>query len=137
VEHGVASVDRFGTCYDIMRQTNDTYSIVHEFPDPSSYDPDNWQGVVVDDDIVISHGESLNLGHYEAIQNPFEGGGSIAATENLAGADSSSQAHLPGTSMTRLFVMIGLVLMGIRRVWKSKRGTYTALPTAAEIGGAS
>ena len=37
-----ASVDRYGTCYEIIFKTNDSTDIIHEFPDPKSLDPTNW-----------------------------------------------------------------------------------------------
>jgi glucan 1,3-beta-glucosidase len=55
-----ASEDVYGTCYDILFKTDDdTEAVVHTFPDPETLPPNNWQGVVIDDDIVLSHGESL------------------------------------------------------------------------------
>jgi len=54
-----SSVDLYGTCENIIFKTSDDESIVHEFPDPSSLDVNNWQGGAIDDDIVVSHGQSL------------------------------------------------------------------------------
>ena len=35
-------------------------SIIDEYPDPNTLDDaNNWQGVAIDDDVVLSHGESL------------------------------------------------------------------------------
>ena len=59
-ERGIASVDQFGSCEDIIFKTEDDVSIVHEFPDPKSFPEGvNWQGVAIDDDVVVSHGQSL------------------------------------------------------------------------------
>lgn len=100
-----------------MQQTNDTYSIVHEFPDPSLSELNNWQGVVVDDDVVISHGESLNVGvASEGVNN--DALTTHSSTMSVAGLFAS------------IFMATGLVLMGVRRGRKSKRGAYTALPMA-------
>lgn len=55
----IPSVEFYGTCYEILFKTVDDESIVHEFPDPTSLDPNNWQGVTIDDDVVVSHGQSL------------------------------------------------------------------------------
>ena len=55
----VNSKDLYGTCEDIIFQTKDDMSIVHEFPDKSSLDLSNWQGFPIDDDVVVSHGASL------------------------------------------------------------------------------
>jgi hypothetical protein len=56
----VASKDLYGTCEDIIfKVKDDSMAIVNEFPDPSTLDPNNWQGVAIDDDLVVSHGQSL------------------------------------------------------------------------------
>jgi glucan 1,3-beta-glucosidase len=55
----VSSQSIHGTCYDILLDTDDSMSIVDEFPDPTTLDPNNWQGVAIDDDVVVSHGDSL------------------------------------------------------------------------------
>jgi len=55
----VSSTSLYGTFYDIMFQTMDEVSIVHEFPDATSLDPNNWQGIPITDDVVITHGESV------------------------------------------------------------------------------
>lgn len=54
----VASQQVFGSCYDILFETKDDMSIIHEYPPPTD-DSDNWQGVNLDDDVVLSHGDSL------------------------------------------------------------------------------
>ncbi|GMH67493.1 hypothetical protein TrRE_jg1534 [Triparma retinervis] len=48
----------FGRCEDIIFRTDDSMDIVHEFPPPDSVAPD-WQAVEADDDVVVSHGQSL------------------------------------------------------------------------------
>lgn len=48
----------YGSCYDIIFQTRDDDTIIHQFPPPVD-DSNNWQGVVLDDDVVVSHGDSL------------------------------------------------------------------------------
>lgn len=57
----VSSVDLFGTCESILLDTKDDASVVSIFPDPSTLPKhlNNWQGVIIDDDLVVSHGESL------------------------------------------------------------------------------
>lgn len=55
----VSSESVHGTCYDILLRTDDDMDIVEEFPDPITLDPNNWQGVDIDDDVVVSHGASL------------------------------------------------------------------------------
>lgn len=61
------SEEVYGSCYDILFRTNDSMSIVHEYPDPSTLPANNWQGVDITDDVVTSHGDSLYIdknGHY-------------------------------------------------------------------------
>ena len=57
----VSSVDLYGTCEHILLGTKDDASILAIFPDPSTLPKhlNNWQGVNIDDDLVVSHGESL------------------------------------------------------------------------------
>lgn len=58
----VSSESLYGACTNIIFQTKDDMSIIHEFPPKASEDPNNWQGVEINDDIVISHGNSLLKG---------------------------------------------------------------------------
>lgn len=51
----------FGKCENIIFRANDSMSIVDQYPDPN---PNNWQGADIDDDVVVSHGQSL-LKHKE------------------------------------------------------------------------
>jgi len=53
-----AAVDAFGTCESLIFTTNDDMDIVHTFPNPDKIKPD-WQDVSADDDVVITHGDSL------------------------------------------------------------------------------
>jgi glucan 1,3-beta-glucosidase len=56
----VASEEVYGTCYDILFQTPDnTLEVIHTFPDPETLPATNWQGVLIDDDVVVTHGQSL------------------------------------------------------------------------------
>lgn len=55
----VSSVRKFGTCEQILYETANDKSIVHEYPDPNKVD--TWKGDPLDDDLVISMGkESSN-----------------------------------------------------------------------------
>ena len=58
-DKNIASTDLYGSCYDIIFRTSNDDSFVHEFPDPESLDTKNWQGYEIDDDVVRSHGQSL------------------------------------------------------------------------------
>lgn len=50
--------DVFGSCESIIFRTDDEGLFVHEFPDPTEIAPD-WQAVDADDDVVVTHGDSL------------------------------------------------------------------------------
>ena len=61
------SQDLYGTCYDIIFRTKDSMEVIHEFPDPDTIPANVWRGPPMDDDVVITHGDSLvkgNNGHY-------------------------------------------------------------------------
>ena len=59
----VASVDMYGTCYDIYNRTSDNYQfIVDEYPDPRTLDWNQWQGWDVDDDFVLNDGPVRSRG---------------------------------------------------------------------------
>ena len=53
----IASTDLYGSCYDILLKTDDSWSIIDEFPDPATHD--TWSGDPIDDDVVLSHGDDL------------------------------------------------------------------------------
>jgi len=54
------SQDIYGTCYDILFKTNDDREdVVHTFPDPADLPEVRWKGVPIDDDVVLSHGQTL------------------------------------------------------------------------------
>lgn len=49
----------FGSCYEIIFKTNDSMAVIHEYPDPATLPKNNWQGVDIDDQVVLSHGDSF------------------------------------------------------------------------------
>ena len=56
----ISSEELYGTCYDILFDTpDDTLEVIHTFPDPATLPANNWQGVLIDDDVVVTHGQSL------------------------------------------------------------------------------
>jgi len=57
----VSSESVFGSCYDVIFQTDDSMKIIDQFPPPAD-DSENWQGSRLDDDVVVSHGDSLLTG---------------------------------------------------------------------------
>jgi len=54
----VTSESLYGTCYDIIFKTDDSMAVVDEFPDPESLPANDWK-MPIDDDVVVTHGESL------------------------------------------------------------------------------
>jgi len=53
-EPHVSSESLYGTCYDILNKTDDSYAIVDEYPDPRTLDWSYWQGTMYNDDLVMS-----------------------------------------------------------------------------------
>jgi len=53
-EPHVSSESVYGNCYEIYNQTDDSYSIVDEYPDPRTLDWRQWQGWTNNDDFVMS-----------------------------------------------------------------------------------
>lgn len=105
----VSSVDLYGSCYDILLKTNDDDSIIHEFPDPSSLDPNNWQGVLINDDVVVSHGQSLwNDANEE----------SITPLLSMARNDGSTSL---GLKKGNTFTVITMILFGAYFAFLLKR----------------
>lgn len=50
----------YGSCYDIMWRTNDNSTNVLEiYPDPKLVPPETDPNKIIDDDVVLSHGDSL------------------------------------------------------------------------------
>lgn len=53
-EPNISSESLYGSCLDIYNKTDDSYSIVDEYPDPRTLDWNMWQGWINDDDFVMS-----------------------------------------------------------------------------------
>ena len=60
-EPHVSSQELYGNCEDLVLQTKNDMSIVHEFPDPLTLDPNNWQGVAIDDDLVMFYDPNADV----------------------------------------------------------------------------
>lgn len=137
-ERGVASVDRFGTCEDILMETDDNESIIHEFPDPKSL-PDgvNWQGVAIDDDLVLSRGQTLSKNANKKTVNvddthnvqvaTIDGKPSLVApnepnTKALSPSSSSSGHH-----KFILFVAVVAGMLFYRFVRRQRYSSYQSL----------
>jgi glucan 1,3-beta-glucosidase len=55
----VSSQAVFGSCYDILFRTNDTDEVIRPYPAPEDLTSSDWAGPPIDDDVVVSHGQSL------------------------------------------------------------------------------
>lgn len=53
-EPHISSESVYGSCLDIYNKTDDSYSIVDEYPDPRTLDWKKWQGWTNNDDFVMS-----------------------------------------------------------------------------------
>jgi len=53
-EPNVSSESLYGSCLQIYNKTDDSYSIVDEYPDPRTLDWNQWQGWSNNDDFVMS-----------------------------------------------------------------------------------
>jgi len=115
----VSSLSLYGTCYDIIFETKDNSSIVHEFPDPSSLNPNNWQGFPIDDDVVVSHGASL-------IQEPD---GTWVSKQDILDDSNAKKMFLMKNSMAECsFLLLGiLVCIFVYKVKKAKKEDYMEL----------
>jgi hypothetical protein len=110
----VSSKDLYGTCEDIIfKVKDDTMTIVDEFPDPTTLDPNNWQGVAIDDDLVVSHGQS------------------IKEVEHIVEIDSNHpSAHFNvGSHILLPFAVICCFVYGMKRSFfgKAARGQYSSI----------
>lgn len=104
-----ASESIFGSCYDIIFKTFDDESIIHEYPDPNSLDPNNWQGFAIDDDVVVSHGNSLKK---DDAGNWYDAGPPVPFTKTFPGKE------------TVMIAILCVIYIVIRK--KPRRG-YTAV----------
>jgi len=98
----VTSQSLYGTCYDIIFRTDDSMHVVHEFPDPRDASL-NLQHVSIDDDVVVTHGDSLlHGGRHNPLIRPVHHNGILAWM-------------LYGT-------IACFVLFVLRMVWKRRNG---------------
>ena len=59
----VSSEEAFQTtCHNLIFRTDDNLNIVKEFPDPKHLPDNTWFGDSIDDDVVVSHGDTLLKG---------------------------------------------------------------------------
>jgi glucan 1,3-beta-glucosidase len=126
------SEDLYGTCYDIMFQIpDDTIDVIHTFPDPKTLPANNWQGVVIDDDVVVSHGQSLmkrdGINHKQRNEVHEKHDQRFAPTQWMS-------EHILVTSFivcAILSILITLLRRFIRR--RQKQAKYTPIGSTIEV----
>lgn len=99
----VSSEELYGSCRDILLQTDDDLSIIDEFPPPSD---DNDDAIVFDDDLVVTHGNSL-------LSNQTK----VVATN----IDTNTRMHW---MLPLLLSIVALVFWILNRA-RNKRATYS------------
>lgn len=120
----VGSVNLYGSCYDVLFQTKDDMSIVHEFPDPSSLDLNNWQSIPIADDVVVSHGESVSKdesGNW-VISKP----GGNNSHETL-----DAKITIVGMIVVLVTLILGVYCVHFMRKDKKKKEGYVEIPHEA------
>ena len=83
----VLSVDWYGDCQDIIFKTNNNISRVEEYPNPKTLlDSNNGQNWNIDDDTVISHGDSV-------LKISSTDGDEVMETANTKASDNMPLVH--------------------------------------------
>ncbi len=67
----ISSESLYGDCYEIYNRTDDSYSIVDEYPDPRTLDWKQWQGWTNNDDFVLSDPNIPVIDHDTKQYNTF------------------------------------------------------------------
>eukprot|EP00531_Pseudo-nitzschia_arenysensis_P017804 CAMPEP_0116120246 /NCGR_PEP_ID=MMETSP0329-20121206/3076_1 /TAXON_ID=697910 /ORGANISM="Pseudo-nitzschia arenysensis, Strain B593" /LENGTH=590 /DNA_ID=CAMNT_0003614009 /DNA_START=121 /DNA_END=1893 /DNA_ORIENTATION=+ len=67
----VSSESLYGHCLEIYNRTDDSYSIVDEYPDPRTLDWKQWQGWTNNDDFVMSDPNIPEIDHDTEQYNTF------------------------------------------------------------------
>jgi hypothetical protein len=123
----VASADLYGTCEDILKRTKDDMSIVQIFPDPSTLPAHtakkNWQGVVIDDDLVVSHGESL---HSEGENDDTHTTNSVDHVKSKTASDKDSKGGSGGPGSNTITTTIVDVMTPTKPVTPTTKETGDA-----------
>jgi glucan 1,3-beta-glucosidase len=119
----------YGTCYDILFQTDDEHpeQVIHPFPDPETVPFQPWSATV-DDDIVLSHGQTLRMpdGKYRQRQDDLNDE-----------ANAANNHHIPIWARGILYALVAVVLFqfvkkkqsALRRLVRRHKATqYTPIP---------
>jgi len=132
-ESNVASVDLYGSCYDIVLQTSDSSTILQEFPDPTSLDTHNWQGFPIDDDVVVSHGENLQKDADGEWYDPSSVTISNDNEQVTVQAKPATKYLNRNSVWLLLFLVVGVALVLKKRRKKSHAG-YTEIDKGTDGG---
>lgn len=111
----------YGDCYDILFQTADNRSIVHEFPAPGDAVPSEHE-TIVDDDVVVSHGKSLidsSLQHHNHEKHQQE-------LKEKQKQENHPHMHFDTRYVLVLIALVGLAARFVRRTW-IRRSKYTQI----------
>lgn len=128
----VASVDLYGSCYDIVLQTNDSSAILHEFPDPNSLDTHNWQGFPIDDDVVVSHGQNLVKDADGDWYNPSSVTISDDKVQEIVQEKPATKYLNKNSAWLLLLLVVGAAFLLKKRSKKSREG-YTEIGRVFEL----
>ena len=129
-EKNVASTDLYGSCYDIIFRTSNDDSFVHEFPDPSSLNLDNWQGYEIDDDVVRSHGHSLEWSDKDQWFDPNSVVSTDADSTATTGSPESEKVPFVDTFLFKELIMLAFVSVLFICFKGKPQAGYTALDSS-------
>lgn len=123
-----------------MLETKDDESIVDEYPDPATLPKKNWQGVDIDDDVVVSHGDSVmkNKKQKTVAAPPVDHkGGTNGATTSTTSTPTTDETQGRRISFFALLA-IGFFAYAIKRVFFTdynplKRSQYSELGTSDPV----
>ncbi|KAL7579762.1 hypothetical protein ACA910_021900 [Epithemia clementina (nom. ined.)] len=122
----VSSQSLHGSCYEIMARTADNASVIHPFPAPEDIMPGQWKGPDLDDDVVVSHGDSiLHPDRYNATKMAT----TTSSTKFSNWMRRRTNELLAGGVGLVLLITLVCLAHGRRRHDRHKEG-YTALPQA-------
>ena len=96
---------------------------MHTFPDPADLPDNRWHGVPIDDDVVLSHGQTLL--RPDGIHHRQRYHGDNDDDENESSTKSMTAQWIVMMVLAALLVHVVRKLVKRRR----KQALYTALPT--------
>jgi glucan 1,3-beta-glucosidase len=138
----VSSVSKFGTCEQILYETVNDKTIIHEYPDPNKVD--TWKGDPLDDDLVISMGKTDSEENGGESSSPTKEGKETTGEKAFSGYADDDDDSVPDSPPTDddgyntsgkapaekkkkkghgffTLVVLGFFAYGIKRVFFSER----------------